>query len=36
MSRITTPPTIEAAPPASQPLLQGVKKMLGVVLNYSG
>lgn len=33
MSRITTPPTIEAAPAASQPLLQAVKKMLGVVPN---
>ena len=33
MSRITTPPTIEAAPSASQPLLQGVKKMLGAVPN---
>ena len=33
MSRITTPPTIEAAPAASQPLLEAVKKMLGVVPN---
>jgi uncharacterized peroxidase-related enzyme len=33
MSRIPTPPSIEAAPSASQPLLQAVKKQLGVVPN---
>ena len=33
MSRIPTPATIEAAPPAAQPLLQAVKKQLGVVPN---
>jgi uncharacterized peroxidase-related enzyme len=33
MSRIPTPATIEAAPPASQPLLHAVKKQLGVVPN---
>ena len=33
MSRIPTPATIEAAPAASQPLLQAVKKQLGVVPN---
>lgn len=33
MSRIPTPATIEAAPPAAQPLLEGVKKQLGVVPN---
>src|SRR5215470_7743772 len=33
MSRIPTPPTIEAAPAASQPLLQAVQKQLGVVPN---
>ena len=33
MSRIPTPPTIEAAPNASQPLLQAVKKQFGVVPN---
>ncbi len=33
MSRIPVPATIEAAPPASQPLLQAVKKQLGVVPN---
>ena len=33
MSRIATPATIEAAPTASQPLLQAVKQQLGVVPN---
>ena len=33
MSRIPTPATIEAAPAASQPLLQAVKKQLGVAPN---
>lgn len=33
MSRIPTPATIEAAPAASQPLLQGVKKQIGMVPN---
>lgn len=33
MSRIPIPMTIEAAPPASQPLLQAVKKQLGVAPN---
>ena len=33
MSRIPTPATIETAPVASQPLLQAVKKQLGVVPN---
>ncbi len=33
MSRIPTPATIEAAPTASQPMLQAVKKQLGVVPN---
>jgi uncharacterized peroxidase-related enzyme len=33
MSRIPTPVTIEAAPAASQPLLQAVKKQLGMVPN---
>jgi len=33
MSRIATPATIEAAPAASQSLLQAVKKQLGVVPN---
>lgn len=33
MSRINTPETIETAPAASQPLLEGVKKMLGSVPN---
>ena len=33
MSRIPTPATIEAAPAASQPLLQVVKKQLGVAPN---
>jgi uncharacterized peroxidase-related enzyme len=33
MSRISTPATIEAAPVASQPLLQAVKKQLGIVPN---
>ena len=33
MSRIPTPPSIEAAPNASQPLLQAVKKQLGIVPN---
>lgn len=30
MSRIPTPAMIEAAPAAAQPLLQAVKKQLGV------
>jgi len=33
MSRITTPENIDAAPAASQPLLEGVNKMLGSVPN---
>ncbi|MHB1102890.1 MAG: carboxymuconolactone decarboxylase family protein [Devosia sp.] len=33
MSRIPTPATIDAAPAASQPLLDAVKKQLGVVPN---
>ena len=33
MSRIPTPPTIDAAPPASQPLLENVKKQFGAVPN---
>ncbi len=33
MTRIHTPASIEAAPAASQPLLEGVKKQLGVVPN---
>jgi uncharacterized peroxidase-related enzyme len=33
MSRIPTPATIDAAPAASQPLLQAVKKQLGLVPN---
>lgn len=33
MSRISTPATIEEAPAASRPLLDGVKKMLGSVPN---
>ena len=33
MSRIPTPATIDAAPAASQPLLEAVKKQLGVVPN---
>jgi uncharacterized peroxidase-related enzyme len=33
MSRIPTPASIEASPAASQPLLQAVKKQLGVVPN---
>jgi AhpD family alkylhydroperoxidase len=33
MSRISIPATIEAAPPASQPLLAAVKKQLGVTPN---
>lgn len=33
MSRIPTPATIDAAPSASQPLLEGVKKQLGSVPN---
>ena len=33
MSRIPTPATIEAAPAASQPLLEAVKKQLGVAPN---
>ena len=33
MSRIPTPATIEAAPAASRPLLDVVKKQLGVVPN---
>ena len=33
MTRIPTPVTIEAAPAASQPLLQAVKKQLGAAPN---
>jgi len=33
MSRIPTPATIEATPAASQPLLQAVKKQLGIAPN---
>ncbi len=33
MSRIPTPPTVDAAPPASRPLLEAVRKQLGVVPN---
>ncbi|MDI1286166.1 MAG: peroxidase-related enzyme [Reyranella sp.] len=33
MSRIPTPATIDAAPAASQPMLEAVKKQLGVVPN---
>ena len=33
MSRLHTPSSIETAPTASQPLLQGVQKLLGVVPN---
>ena len=33
MSRIPTPATIEAAPAASQPMLEAVKKQLGMVPN---
>ena len=33
MSRIQTPASIEASPAAAQPLLQAVKKQLGVVPN---
>jgi uncharacterized peroxidase-related enzyme len=33
MSRIPTPATIEAAPAASRPLLEAVKKQLGIVPN---
>jgi len=33
MSRISTPATIEAAPATSQPLLQAVKKQLGIAPN---
>lgn len=33
MTRLSTPASIEAAPAASQPLLQAVKKQLGVVPN---
>lgn len=33
MSRIPTPATIDAAPPASRALLEGVKQQLGVVPN---
>ena len=33
MSRIPTPESIDAAPTASRPLLEGVKKQLGVVPN---
>jgi hypothetical protein len=33
MSRIRTPATIEAAPAASQPLLQAVKKQIGIAPN---
>jgi nuclear transport factor 2 (NTF2) superfamily protein len=35
MSRIPTPATIDTAPAASQPLLQAVKKQLGVVPNIA-
>jgi len=33
MSRISIPASIDAAPPASQPLLQAVKKQIGSVPN---
>ena len=33
MSRIPTPATVDAAPAASQPLLEAVKKQLGIVPN---
>ncbi len=33
MSRIPTPPTVDAAPPASRPLLEAVRRQLGVVPN---
>src|SRR5208282_4691282 len=33
MSRIPTPAAIDAAPAASRPLLEGVKKQLGIVPN---
>lgn len=33
MTRISTPASIEAAPSASQPLLEGVRKQLGLVPN---
>jgi AhpD family alkylhydroperoxidase len=33
MSRLSTPASIEASPAAAQPLLQAVKKQLGVVPN---
>ncbi len=33
MSRITIPATIDAAPAASRPLLEGVRKQLGVIPN---
>ena len=33
MSRISTPPTIESSPTASRPLLEAVKKKIGVVPN---
>ena len=33
MSRIPTPESIDAAPTASRPFLEGVKKQLGVVPN---
>ena len=33
MSRLPTPASIEASPAASQPLLQAVKKQLGIVPN---
>jgi alkylhydroperoxidase family enzyme len=33
MSRIQTPPTIDAAPALSRPSLEGVKRQLGVVPN---
>ena len=33
MSRIPTPATIDAAPAASRPMLEAVKKQLGIVLN---
>jgi hypothetical protein len=33
MSRVPTPATIDAAPAASRPLLEAVKKQLGLVPN---
>ena len=33
MSRLPIPATIDAAPAASQPLLEAVKKQLGIVPN---